>query len=236
MEVHLPKPLHGWREFVGEVGIIVLGVLIALGAEQAIETIHWHGEVSEFRQGVDIELADTLAAYRYRIQQEPCVQRRIGELHEWQNADRTGTPITPAGEIGRPSLYSFETSVWRSSSPDIMNHLTLNTRETYASLYNLAELYDQQTGQEEEIWRSLNAFNGESRFSAEDRRKIADLIYRAKSVDELITFNYPNFLSRARTMGIRPKWALQRANEITPPDPELCRPLFPKALNASSHA
>ena len=33
MHFHLPKPLHGWREFAGEVGIIVLGVLIALGAE-----------------------------------------------------------------------------------------------------------------------------------------------------------------------------------------------------------
>ena len=33
MHFHLPKPLHGWREFVGEVAIIVLGVLIALGAE-----------------------------------------------------------------------------------------------------------------------------------------------------------------------------------------------------------
>lgn len=31
---HIPRPLHGWREFVGEVGIIVLGVLIALGFEQ----------------------------------------------------------------------------------------------------------------------------------------------------------------------------------------------------------
>lgn len=27
MDFHLPKPLHGWREFVGEVAIIVLGVL-----------------------------------------------------------------------------------------------------------------------------------------------------------------------------------------------------------------
>src|SRR4051794_16645332 len=34
MHVHLPEPLHGRREFVGEVGIIVIGVLIALGAEQ----------------------------------------------------------------------------------------------------------------------------------------------------------------------------------------------------------
>ena len=40
MHVHLPKPLHGWRAFVGEVGIIVLGVLIALGAEQVVESVH----------------------------------------------------------------------------------------------------------------------------------------------------------------------------------------------------
>ena len=25
MHVHLPKPIHGWRQFFGEVGIIVLG-------------------------------------------------------------------------------------------------------------------------------------------------------------------------------------------------------------------
>ena len=37
---HIPKPLHGWREFAGEVGIIVLGVLIALAAEQAVQAIH----------------------------------------------------------------------------------------------------------------------------------------------------------------------------------------------------
>jgi hypothetical protein len=32
MQFHLPKPLRGWRAFVGEVGVIVLGVLVALGA------------------------------------------------------------------------------------------------------------------------------------------------------------------------------------------------------------
>src|SRR4051812_23943487 len=51
MHVHLPKPLHGWRAFVGEVAIIVLGVLIALAAQQAVETIEW-------RQKVDAALAD----------------------------------------------------------------------------------------------------------------------------------------------------------------------------------
>ena len=71
MRFHLPKPLHGWREFAGEVGIIVLGVLIALGAEQLIETIRSRSEVAQFRSAVDHELASDLAAYRYRIEQEP---------------------------------------------------------------------------------------------------------------------------------------------------------------------
>ena len=44
MHFHLPKPLHGWREFAGEVGIIVLGVLIALSAEQVVEGLHMRSE------------------------------------------------------------------------------------------------------------------------------------------------------------------------------------------------
>jgi hypothetical protein len=44
MHFHLPKPLHGWREFAGEVGIIVLGVLIALGFEQIVEASHQRQE------------------------------------------------------------------------------------------------------------------------------------------------------------------------------------------------
>lgn len=37
MDIHKPKPIHNWREFLSEIGVIVLGVLIALGAEQSIE-------------------------------------------------------------------------------------------------------------------------------------------------------------------------------------------------------
>lgn len=225
MHIHLPKPLHGWREFAGEVGIIVLGVLIALGAEQLIETIHSRSEVAQFRSAVDIELDNNLASYRYRIQQEPCVKRRLGELQQWLDADRAGTPLVPAGEIGRPSIYNSLTSVWKSSSPNVMNNLSLETRDRYAALYDFNALVDDQLGQEEEIWRSLNAFNGQSKFSVEDRRKIGDLAYRAKSVDELVVENYPWFAHDAAEIGIVPRWR-DGGKFVTAPDPEFCRPLF----------
>lgn len=222
---HVPKPLHGWREFVGEVGIIVLGVLIALGAEQLIEDFHSRSEVVHFRSAVDVELATDLAAYRYRIRQEPCVKRRLGELQEWLDADREGKPLVPAGEIGRPSLFSFLTSVWKSSNPDVMNHLSLETRVRYSGLYDFVALVDDQLNQEEEIWRGLNAFNGESRFSPDDRRKIADLAYRAKSVDDLVVDNYPWLTRAAAKIGVSPRWG-ERGKYITAPDPAFCKPLF----------
>lgn len=58
MHVHLPKPLHGWREFLGEVGIVFLGVLIALGAEQVIETLRWSHKLSEVKQDLTAEMRE----------------------------------------------------------------------------------------------------------------------------------------------------------------------------------
>ena len=37
MDVHKPKPIRNWREFLKEYAIIVIGVLTALAAEQAAE-------------------------------------------------------------------------------------------------------------------------------------------------------------------------------------------------------
>ena len=60
MDIHLPKPFHNWREFAKEYGIIVLGVLTALGLEQAIEAIHHRNEVQEAREALNREMAHNL--------------------------------------------------------------------------------------------------------------------------------------------------------------------------------
>jgi len=91
--------------------------------------------------------------------------------------------------------------------------------------HDLPGLVDGQLDQEAEIWRSLNAFNGASQLSPEDRSKIADLAYRAKSVDDLVLSNYPWFKQNAAEMGIAPAWG-DRGKFVTAPDPEFCRPLF----------
>jgi len=58
MRFHPPKPLHGWRAFAGEVGIIVLGVLIALGAQQLVEDFHQRSELHDAEAAMTSEIRD----------------------------------------------------------------------------------------------------------------------------------------------------------------------------------
>lgn len=57
MEVHhKSNPWHGWREFLKEYAIIVIGVLTALAAEQAVQMLHWRADVAEARKALIAEV------------------------------------------------------------------------------------------------------------------------------------------------------------------------------------
>lgn len=80
MHFHLPKPLHGWREFAGEVGIIVIGVLIALSAEQVVEDLHWHREAEQTREAIGNEVADHYVTASEMVIAQPCVDQQLARL------------------------------------------------------------------------------------------------------------------------------------------------------------
>lgn len=58
MHIHKPKPLHGVREFLSEISVIVVGVLITLGLEQVVETWHWNHKVEQAEVRLRADLKD----------------------------------------------------------------------------------------------------------------------------------------------------------------------------------
>ena len=90
MHIHLPKPLHGWREFVGEVGIIVIGVLIALGAEQTIEALHHRSQVHDAIDKLHAESIENRSALDANVvglqQSQASVATDIAALGDCGNA------------------------------------------------------------------------------------------------------------------------------------------------------
>src|SRR3982751_3668087 len=81
MRIHLPKPLQGWREFAGEVGVIVLGVLIAIGLGQVVEAIHWRIEVRNSRAAINQDMRQSNRVFAYRVAAHDCMARRLSTLN-----------------------------------------------------------------------------------------------------------------------------------------------------------
>jgi hypothetical protein len=77
MHVELPKPLHGWREFAGEVGVVLLGVLLALVAQQLVQDWQWRDDVRDADRRMIAELSVDVAFAYDRFAIDPCLRPRL---------------------------------------------------------------------------------------------------------------------------------------------------------------
>ena len=136
MHFHLPKPLHGWREFAGEVGIIVVGVLIALGAEQIVERWRWDQEVNEAQDDLRTELEGNLFNAQERVRLEPCIDRRLDQINEMiDHPPAEPWKMLPCRNVAPIRVWS--TSGWESAVADgAVAHMSRERRSQYANVYS----------------------------------------------------------------------------------------------------
>lgn len=81
MAGHKTKVLHNWRDLLKEWGIIVLGVLTALFAEQAVQSFEWHQKVDAAIADMDNELTRGNGPQAYaRLAMHDCVASQLGDL------------------------------------------------------------------------------------------------------------------------------------------------------------
>lgn len=149
MRVQLPKPLHGWRQFVGEVGIVVLGVLIALGAGELADWVRWQVKVreSESAIGRDLALQSDLASERVAIKQ--CNENRLVAVRSAiLSTGSSWTTVLPPSTDGltydgpyNPRLRLWNTQVWDNLVADgTIAHFNPERARSYGLLYDTIKL------------------------------------------------------------------------------------------------
>ena len=224
MGVDFPGPSSGPRQMLGEVGIIVVGVLIALAAEQLVQALHWRSQVSEFRKAVDYELGRNLGTYEVTMQQRPCVTRRLTELERLLADARTGTVTSLLRPIGRPYSVSQYFSAWDNKGADVTGQLPLQVRINYGEMYDELRNIDAVRVQEREVWRSLSQFDQPEPLDHADRMRLRELLSRATQLDEATRYNFTYITNLARPLGIRPIADPQDSAAQAPS--EYCEPLL----------
>lgn len=139
MDIHKPKPLHGWRTFLAEVGTIVLGVVIALGAEQAVDALHWQGKVAEAREAMRLELRDddVLQAYT-RAASAGCYAKPLDAIQAAVEAGADRRAIMALAQAYRPPLRTWDTEAWAAVlSSDVASHVSARQMTRWSGPYRL---------------------------------------------------------------------------------------------------
>jgi len=80
MHIHKPKAAQGVRELMSEIAVIVVGILIAIAIEQAVEAWHWAREVREARASLHREIDKTNAFFALRVAAGPCRRKHLEAL------------------------------------------------------------------------------------------------------------------------------------------------------------
>ena len=129
MDIHKPKPWHGVREFLKEYAIIVVGVLTALGAEQAVEWLHTDHEISESRAALRAEIANNAGGGLTGSEQGRCLLVWAERTRAWANGGPRPPSATPVGA-------TISSVVWDASRSGAVLRMPLGERLKFAGFYD----------------------------------------------------------------------------------------------------
>jgi hypothetical protein len=227
MDIHKPKPWHGLREFLKEYVIIVVGVLTALGAEQAVEWLHWRHQVEETRATLNEEVTYDLKGLIRRQQVAPCFAHRLADLRVYLLARSQSDPGPPPAPVGRPRIVAMRVNAWESAkTTQVLAHMPIEERERYTRVYDGFELLENFSRRDFEGMADLGLVDDAALLDPPAWSQIKAARMREFWNDRAVNSLLPDLIKRAETIVPTPA--------VDPSDPdwklqEFCRPWYPAA-------
>jgi hypothetical protein len=226
MEIHKPKAVHGWREFLTEIGIIVIGVLIALAAEQLVEWGRWQEKIGVGRDAIHKEIATNGTYYAFRVTTGSCIVRRLNQLAEITEQLALHKRVEPIHFAGLHIGNLIIDNAWQAERAE----QTL-THFPRAELDRLSQFYAQQEDiriwveKEEETWATLRMLEGDpNRLGPADISTLRNALQQARNLNFLMALNSQVQLDQARSLGVA--IPLPRADDVNGLDVKrACAPL-----------
>lgn len=155
------QPRDGWRTFVGEVGVIVLGVLIALAIGVFADMVRWRTRAGEMRAAIRGEIAVNAGVQEERALVQTCLMRRLDQIDRLLRAARRSGTIPDLGEIGRPPTRPVSIDSWElASRSEAMLYFDPDEVNLLSTYYDALRQARDQIFAEQENWSTLRAIEG----------------------------------------------------------------------------
>jgi hypothetical protein len=206
MEVHhKPKPWHGWREFLKEYLIVVVGVLTALAAGSVVEALRHRAEAAEAREAIRGEVVVDITRIRQRDLAHDCVQARLNEIERIVDASASDGRIRGPTWIGRPPRYAVESARWDAASQSgRVSLLPAEWQSRLGFLYTTLRYYYDMNNAEQQTWARLDALTGLDRLTLDGKLNIKGEIEQARFYNDSMHQVARLIVSSAAAEGLRP--------------------------------
>jgi len=224
MEIHKPKPVHNWREFLAEIGVVVIGVCIALAAEQMVEWLHWQDKATYATEQIQTELTRDMEYSVERAMVDDCIQRRLDELEQklLDSGDRW-IPMAPASTIGvqagnivaQPTRnWSF--IAWTAAINDTsVSHLNRDRLTLYTRIYAQMEAMRGLNQAESENVVRLNILLKPVTLSSDKRSEMIGVVEAVRSTNHTMVQLAAQVQDGWTKIGLDPAQARVRVAKIS---------------------
>jgi hypothetical protein len=205
MRTILPAPLHGWRAFLGEVGVIVLGVLIALAFGLLVDAVNERRHAEAGQEAIRREIAESLAKLAKRARTEACIAQKLNAIDAFVERARHGGTTTPLRWIGRPQVWIMDDAVWNAASQS--GRIALLPSDVQSSLSTIRRALrtaGETMIQEQNWWAQLRAIEGETEIDSSAVLPIRSLVSQARYADFRIRQSTRDARAGAEDLGIQP--------------------------------
>ncbi len=160
MDIEDTKPLHGWRTVIGEVGIIVVGVLIALALEQAVQAWEWRNKVHAAEEAMKREIFWDDGPQMYqRASIQPCIEAQLDAIRAAVEINRSRSEIVELiDNLYLPFLTYDTVAHENATASDIATHMDKDRVSLWTQAYAMMPMVDRASASESENSARLRAF------------------------------------------------------------------------------
>ena len=202
MRCTIPVPLHGWRAFFGEVGIIILGVLAALAAQQFVENVQMQDAADQLRASMRRELSDNRARWRQNHERYACAVKFLDDMDAWF---RTAPPEATMRQTGYGGLWHTHVSAWAvASASPAQVYLPLEERNLFAETYQVLDRQQMTIFAASDSARRVAAL-AQVADDGESRRQLRFAIAETRVALRQLDANYEFLERRFDKLGIQPE-------------------------------
>jgi hypothetical protein len=189
MDLHPPGgPVRSVKDFFVHIGVVTLGILIALGLEQIVEAHHRASLAKIAVAGFRKELAyneDQVKDVRTRM---PELQSKIDSAIAKLSAATIPSPDSPAAPIEYPgfSLDIVSTASWDTAiATQALNELPFDAVTRYAQAYGTLRLFVETEREGLTVWQGVHRFGTDPAALTQDQR--AMLVQELRHYSNVLT-------------------------------------------------